>query len=152
MRLLALCLVLALSGCVASKMQEGVPINSLRKAGAPAGQSVKKIQISRKQYHSAVAQGAEVNSLRMVPVFRGPGDGAGALLPEYRLFEIRPKSVFDMMGLLPADILVAAHGFVVYEPNSFPVYALRFLAEVEEPSLEIKRGGTPLLLTYEFIE
>jgi hypothetical protein len=152
MRLLVLCLILLLSGCVASRMQEGVAINSLRKAGAPAGQSVKKIQISRKQYHAAVAQGAEVNSLRMVPVFRGPQDGSGALLPEYRLFEIRQKSVFDMMGLLPADVLVAAHGYVVYEPNSFPIYALRFLSEIESPSLEIKRAGTPLLLTYEFVD
>jgi type II secretory pathway component PulC len=88
----------------------------------------------------------------MVTVFRGPRDaGGGGNLPEYRLFDIRSQSVYDLLGIQSADVLVAAHGFIVYDPNSFPTYALSFISQVEKPSIEIKRAGVPMLLNYEFV-
>ena len=145
-------LVIAVCNCSARKLQNGVSIDSVRKSGIPAGQTVRVVEVSRKAFQAAIARGGDVNRLRMVPVFRGPQDSAGTSLPEYRLFDVRPHSVFALVKLEEADILVAAHNFIVYEANSFPTYVLKFLPELADASIEVRRMGAPLLLQYKFIE
>jgi hypothetical protein len=138
-------------GCSSMSSQnsgDAVLVDSLRGA-PPLDRRTMTVLLNRETYIKALEKEGAVNQARLVEVFhRGQADNE---LKEYRLLDIRPGSVYDLLGLQHADILIAANGYVVPVPQMFWNY-LRLIARFEQANLEVRRDGTPLLLEYQFIE
>lgn len=125
-----------------------VPIDTLRGA-APFDLRTIQVEVDRAQYREVLAQEGSVNDARLVQVFhRGEAETE---LKEYRLLDIRPGSVYDLLQLKQADILIATDGYVVPVANVFWNY-LQLISRFEKASIEIRRGGTPILYEYVFID
>lgn len=147
----ALILSLTLSACVSS-WQRGVPIDSLRSSDAAQQAKVIELPVSRKALRVAVDRGARANRIRFVEIFKGARDGGGNGIPEYRMFDIAPGSIYDLVGLKTADSLVAAHGMVVYDTSRFAEYVVKFLPQLPDASIEITRADERILLKYRLID
>lgn len=125
-----------------------VPIDNLRGA-RPFDRRTIQVEVDREQYREALAQEGSMNDARLVQVFhRGEADTE---LKEYRLLDIRPGSVYDLLKLKQADILIATDGYVVPVASVFWNY-LQLISRFEKASIEIRRGGTPILYEYIFID
>jgi type II secretory pathway component PulC len=119
-----------------------------------AGQAaVKNVDytLSKKKLESAALLGDSVNTLRVVTVFRR-GEQASIGLPEYRLFDIRKGSAFDIVGLQNADILQAANDYIIYQPEGLKTFVLQLLPTMPSSSIRVVRDGVPLQLNYKIVE
>lgn len=144
---------LALGACVALKGERGpegaVQIDSIRKS-PPSG--IQRIPMTVRIEDLRRAQGnIELNRLRVLKIVLSAGGSSGDdPMPQYRLFDVKPGGVAEVIGLQNADVLVAANGYVVYHPDQF----LRYLVSIpldEETFIEIRRDGRPIMLEYKFI-
>lgn len=115
----------------------------------PFSGRVVALEISRRALDQAVSRGATVNSLRMVEVFRRAEESGLVSTPQYRLFDIKKGSVYDLVGLQTNDILLAADGVVVFDPQGFKTYISTVLRAVSDGTVSdifITRDGVPLRL------
>lgn len=148
--LLVLCCVLGATGCSSMSYQdtgEAVLVDSLRGA-PPLDRRTFTVMLNRETYLKALEKEGAVNQARLVEVFhRGQSDNE---LKEYRLLDVRPNSVYDLLGLKHGDVLVAANGYVVPVPQMFWNY-LRLISQFEKATIEVRRDGTPVLLEYQFV-
>lgn len=132
-----------MSGCANFIRQQSpsgaVLIASLR-GGDPKELEIQRVTFSSKELAQAAAH-PETSSVRLVRLTR-PGSSEGAP-PEFRLFNVRENSAPYLIGLRSADILVAAHGYVVYTPQQFGNY-LRLLPKEQSGSIEVNREGRPI--------
>lgn len=91
----------------------------------------------------------ELNKMRVIPIVLSVAQSNGSAAPEYRLFFDNKKGgLFNLLGLQNADVLIAANGYVVFNPNQF----LRYLASLpfnDGTFIEIIRNEKSLLLQYE---
>lgn len=104
------------------------------------------LTIQRRDFKSQLGRVGE-NTIRLVPVFQS------AVNPEsfvHRVFDVRPKSVYTLMGLQNADILVAVDGYLVKKPEQFVSY-VELLQNEDSSTIEILRGGESILLRYNLI-
>jgi type II secretory pathway component PulC len=69
---------------------------------------------------------------------------------EYRVFDVRPGSVYSLLGIENSDVLVAADGYLIKKPEQFVMY-VQLLQKENEANIEIRRGGEPKLLKYSFL-
>lgn len=106
-----------------------------------------RLTIQRDDLRQALADGSDLNSIRIIPLYTSANPVA---IKEYRLFDIRPESAFKLLGLENSDILVAAHSYVVQDPQQFALY-VRLLLNQNEGHIEVRRSGVPTLLQYSFI-
>lgn len=142
----AFSVLMLLTGCSMTGRPNGaIKIEEVR----PIPPVVKTIRltIQRENLKTALSEGTDLNSIRVIPLYASVNPVAAL---EYRLFDIRPESAFNLLGLQNSDILVAAHGYVVQGPQQFAMY-VRLLLEQDEGNIEIRRGGVPTLLQYAFI-
>jgi general secretion pathway protein C len=84
--------------------------------------------------------------VRLVELLRGK-DELVAGYPEYRIFGIRPDSVYSLLGLENADVIIAANGYIIDSPGKFPKY-VSLLSEEKGGEVIIRRGGELLELRY----
>lgn len=86
-------------------------------------------------------------ALRVVKVFRR---GKTRPFPEYRLFDVRKGSPYDLLGLKSGDIVLAADGWIVFGPEKVAKYA-ELLQFANTGSFVIDRDGKliELLLSIE---
>lgn len=108
------------------------------------------MRISRNELLKALQQGSPTNNIRLVKVFRGSPGNTGTAEeppPEYRFFDVKPGSAYQVLGIRNNDILVTAHDRVVYKPENFPEY-VKLLLNAPRGWIEIRRMGEPLLLNY----
>jgi type II secretory pathway component PulC len=68
----------------------------------------------------------------------------------HRVFDVRPKSIYTLMGIKNADILVAVDGYLVKKPEQFVSY-VELLQNEDSSTIEILRGGESILLRYNLI-
>ena len=102
------------------------------------------IEIPKDRYSQYLQRGESLNRVRLVPVYsRGGSSG------EFRIFDVKQGSVFDILGIENLDIVVAANGFVIPGGNVFWQY-LVMMADMPDGSIEIRRNGIPFLLKYKF--
>ena len=148
--LLLLVVVVLFSAC--SSMSSGLggdatKVDSLRGA-PPFDRRTVNIPVQREEYRKALEMEGSVNDARLVQIFhRGKAEEE---FKEYRLLDVRPGSVYDILQLRQADVVVAADGYVVPNPAMFWNY-LRLISRFEEgASIEIRRGGAPILMQYSF--
>lgn len=144
-------LTVAVSACVTGTAHRGdLPsrkIDDLRLA-KPELKVVTR-RVPRDRYLQAVENQTTLRSIRLVPLLKNAAGGAS--IPEYRVFDIQPDSAYTLLGLENADILVAAEGFVVLEPEIFPQY-VALLREQQNARIEIRRANQPLVLDVQFVQ
>ncbi len=105
--------------------------------------------VSRTALFKALELGAPINNIRLVPVFRGSGGSSSTEdpAPEYRFFDVNPKSGYYLLGIRTNDVLVSVEDHILYKPQNFPEYVRRLL-DVQRGWIEIRRGGEAMLLSY----
>lgn len=151
--LLSFSLLLSLPGCSSlfaprSSGGEAVTIDSLRGA-APYNRLSKTITVARELYVAALEREGSINEARLVEIFhRGVPNEE---IKEYRLLDVRPGSVYDLLGLRHNDVLVAADNYVIPTAPAFWGY-LQLIAGFEKATIELRREGRPVLFTYKFVE
>jgi type II secretory pathway component PulC len=107
---------------------------------------VTNFTIQRRDVQTALTRTTE-NRLRMVPVFQSTAPGRAV---EHRLFDLNSKSVYALLGLQSADIIVAADGFLVKRPDQFMIFT-QLLQGQDQAPIEIRRNGEARLLKYAFV-
>ena len=135
-------------GCASQDLRGGVKLSTLR-AVDPSRQTI-EISIPRAKLRTALADRESLTRTRIVEIYFRDQEYAAAP-HQYRLFDIVPGGVFDLLQLRHADVLVAANDYVIPSPQSFRSYLL-LLEREREASIEIRRGGQGILLHYQFTD
>lgn len=108
-----------------------------------------EITVQRAELKKALFDTARVERLRVIEVFASPI--ARGSYPEYRLFEIEPGSVYQLLGLQNADILVGVNDYIVANPGVFKKFVY-LLPQEKEAQIEVRRGNQPMLFHYKVID
>lgn len=111
-------------------------------------QKVEEISISKKKFISSLTQGDGVNDVRLVEVYRRERKQ----FPQYRIFDIRKGSPYQLLGLEDGDIILAADDHIIYEPAGFRTFVVQYLRSRPTASLTVSRGGVTALRRYTFVE
>jgi type II secretory pathway component PulC len=115
--------------------------------GELPGTEIVELQISRAEFDKASAR-QEINSkARIIQIFKGSSIASG--IPEYRLMGIEPGSIYYLLGLRTADILLGAHDRIIVNPGVFKDYIVA-LKSTDSSSIEIRRSEQPLLIKLQF--
>lgn len=135
--------VVAITGCVATGPKEPKMIDDIR----PASPMLKatSYSIQRKDLTEALSRSQE-NTIRLVPV----ATVASTTTYEYRLFDIKQSSVFQLLGLENSDVLIAVNRYLIKRPDQFNAF-VQLLASEDEATIEIRRGGEGKLFKYTFL-
>jgi len=102
--------------------------------------------IQRRDLQDALTKITE-NPIRLVPVFQSVSTTESY---EYRIFDIDQYGVYALLGLENSDIIVAANRYLIKNPGQFPAF-VQLLANENEATIEIRRGGEARLLKYAFV-
>lgn len=149
---LCLGILICLIGCSTFKLKSEEPKGSVlianMRGGDPKELEIERVTFTRKDLAQAAAH-PETAKVRLVRLTR-PGSSDGAP-PEFRLFDVHENSAPYIIGLRSADILVAAHGYVVYTPQQFGSY-LRLLPKENTGSIEVNREGRPIRFEITIVE
>ncbi len=108
------------------------------------------VRIPREEYIAAVRNVDQLRRLRLVEVVATEEVGRSAF-PEYRLFNVDPKSAYSLLGLLDGDILVSANDYVLIDPERFRQYVQVLHREQGETFVEIRRAGEEIVLRFSFV-
>ena len=142
MKALKLCLLFVLSGllgCSLGQEPAGQPLllkDVMTEIQPPA---VVELAVQRKRLVEAMNQGKKFDSLRIVPVYTRSSELEGRA-PAYRLFDVRPGSAYQILGLQEGDELLAANGYLIYDPAKFRRYVW-LLQREKSAVIDIKREG-----------
>jgi hypothetical protein len=112
----------------------------------PPVQKVISYNIQRRDLKDALTKIKE-NPIRLVPVFQSVSTTESY---EYRIFDINEFGVYSLLGLENADIIVAANRYLIKDPAQFPAF-VQLLANENNATIEIRRGGEARLLKYTFL-
>lgn len=144
------CIVLAaaLTACSARPPPAPTLISSIR----PQLPNTKVIEfrLPRQEYFAALGRDELNRKVRIIEIFQSARE-ATAGIPEYRFFNVVPKSVYGVLGLRSADVLVGAHGYIVQSAKAFYRYLFAMQSE-QRSEIEVRRDGQPILLKFEFVE
>ncbi len=105
-----------------------------------------ELTIPVSQLKTALEKDLLTNKIRVIEMYAARDVSAQ---PLYRLFDINPGSVYTLLGLQNADILVAASERYLRNPDVFRDY-VRLLKNASEAQIEVMRGDQPLLFKYTF--
>ncbi len=141
---IAFCISLFLTGCSS--------LGFFAKKGAPEGEprilpsdiARKEIVVARQELVRRLQESGVGDGVRLIPILKGQSY-EGDQTPEYRIFGVKTQSVYQLLGLENADVIVSAHGFVIRDPRVFPEY-VALLKVQPSGSIEIRRGSKNLLL------
>jgi type II secretory pathway component PulC len=139
-----LLLGLVMQGCLSSTVKSPKFIDEVR----PIPPSLKVISytIQRRDLQDALTKIRE-NPIRLVPVFQTVSSTESY---EYRIFDITRDGVYGLLGLENSDIIVAANRYLIRNPAQFPAF-IQLLANENEATIEIRRGGEARLHKYSFV-
>lgn len=132
-----------LLGCVTTAPKEPKLIDEVRPV-SPILRAT-NYSIQRKDLVDALARSQE-NTVRLVPVTTV----ASGTTYEYRLFDIQPSSVFQLLGLENSDVVIAVNRYLIKRPEQFKGF-VQLLAAEDEATIEIRRGGEGKLFKYRFL-
>jgi type II secretory pathway component PulC len=131
-------------GCTPLQPREPKRLQEIRPI--PPALRVTTYTLQRRDLQSVLSKGAD-NTIRLVPIYESV---ASRQSYEYRVFDVRPGSVYSLLGLENSDVLVAADGYLIKKPEQFVMY-VQLLANQNEANIEMRRGGEPRLLKYSFL-
>lgn len=110
----------------------------------PATAKVLEVEISSGDFTHTVSQDSSINGLRMVERVL-PNLPPHLTLPEYRLFDINPRSIYHKVGLRVADVLISVDNLVVWNPGAFRQIVAN-LDKIGGMRVQIIRSGVPVEL------
>lgn len=131
-------------GCASSGPKGPKFIDEIRPI--PPALRVMSYTIQRRDLQDALTKITE-NPIRLVPVFQSVSTTESY---EYRIFDIDRYGVYALLGLENSDIIVAANRYLIKNPGQFPAF-IQLLANENEATIEIRRGGEARLLKYAFV-
>ncbi len=137
-------LVLLSQGCGPAITREPKFIDDVR----PIPPSLKVVShtIQRTQLRASLTKIRE-NPIRLVPIFQSVSSSESY---EYRVFDIAADSVYGLIGLENGDVIVAANRYLIKNPSQFPAF-VQLLANQNEATIELRRGGEARLHKYTFV-
>lgn len=135
---------LGLVGCAPQKPREPKYIDDIRPI--PPAIKVSSFTIQRRDLQGAILRMGDA-PVRLVPVYQSVTSTESY---EYRLFDVAPDSVYELLGLENSDVIVAADRFLIKNQAQFPAF-VRLLQNENEATIEIRRGGEARLLKYTFV-
>lgn len=109
---------------------------------------IKEIQVSRADLNNALGNELMTSKIRAVEIFQN-SSGYSQGFTNFRLFEISEGSVYELLGLSNADILVAINERAVVTPQVIS-QVVRLLPNEKGVTFEIIREGKSILLKLKF--
>ena len=147
LKILCILSMLLVSGCSSRTHQGAIKLSDVR-LNDPIDIEVREREILKKDLQRALSNSAATERLRVIEMANSVL-GTKNAIPEYRLFDITPGSVYDILGLQNSDILVAADGYVPTFGSQFKEY-VKLLNIAENAQVEIKRAGRTVRYRYMF--
>jgi len=133
------------SGCAANREQLKPAVEV---APSPLAKT-EEITIDRAKYLEAL-NSSSLNTLRVIELYSTAGEiSAGKDHTLYRVFDVKPGSVYAMLGLANADIVSSANGLSINNPSKVGLFA-EYVVYDNDATLEIFRGGKAILFKYHF--
>lgn len=117
---------------------------------APNSQVV-EVQVARKRLLAALNHDPQKNRIRVVRIYARNEDISDKIPPRYRLFDVQTDSVYALLGLKVADVLISASGYAINDPQKFPRYVAA-LAGDKSGEIHIFREDKPLLFRYKITD
>jgi hypothetical protein len=132
-------------GCAGSRSGGSSGVSPVQRLTPP---DIKRVELSitRDQLLTALEQDVLTDRLRVVQTFSSQESGN---VPLYRLFDVHPKSIYGILGLKNADILVAANERYLRNSLVFKQF-VRMLRGESTAMIEVVRGVEPILFSYKF--
>lgn len=140
-----LAVVMAVGGCSSGFYGDSEEKYSIIRETPPEIKTI-EMTIPRSQLLSALEKDLLTNKIRVIEMYAARDVSAQ---PLYRLFDIHPGSVYSLLGLRNADILVAANARYLRNPDVFRQY-VRLLRAEKAAQIEVMRGDQPILFSYTF--
>jgi type II secretory pathway component PulC len=106
--------------------------------------SVEEVLVSKEDL-SAGLKNDVLSRLRMIPLTKAQSDANQ--FPEYRIFEVRKGSPYDLLKLQDNDVILSAEEYVIPDPRVFFTY-ISIMPKLGKGSIEIKRRGELLQYRY----
>jgi hypothetical protein len=145
-------ILLAQVGCVArggrSGLSPGGAILATDYYGVSPNLEKRAVTLDKADFLEALGLEAPFNTMRAIQIHLR-NDNPNRPTYHYRLFDIRESDAFWRLGLRNSDVLVAAHGYVIFNPAQFFQY-VTLLPNQEQGSIEIRRAGKPIRFEYSF--
>ena len=148
--IITLCLFFCLAACTSVKNK---PVDTTAASSGQGNRSypenIRVIEniVKRDQYENALKFGGNLNRIRLPEIYVRGLEGNEK---QYRFFDVKPNSVYEMLGIENADVLVSVEGYMV--PNQEGFYGYISLLHKEKMSnIEVLRNGAPLLLKNTFV-
>lgn len=154
-RLFIILLVLALSTSSCATMRRMFGSAADNQLGTDSynqmpGTRTMKLRLSRSELLARAQQSGGLNTIRLIEIYER--ERSSSAPPRYRVFGVQPGSIYELLGLNTADVLLAAEGRVVYTPTGFPTYILVYLPKQSKATIDISREGQPIHYEYEIFE
>lgn len=134
-----------LSGCSSFRSWSKEGLSAGQSRILPSDIAKKEMSVPRSEFVKRLREQGTVDGVRLIPILKGQSYEVHAF-PEHRLFGVKKGSVYELLGLQNADVIVSAQGFIIRDPRIFPEY-VALLKNQPEAVIEIRREGRPLLLT-----
>lgn len=134
-----------LSGCSAMTPWSKKSLSSGESRILPSDIAKKEMTVLRAELVKRLREQGTGDGVRLIPILKGQSYEVQSH-PEYRLFGVKKGSVYELLGLQNADIVVSAQGFIIRDPRIFPEY-VALLKNQPDAAIEIRREGRPLLLS-----
>jgi type II secretory pathway component PulC len=110
---------------------------------------VEERRVSRTLFRGAVSNNYLLERVRAIQLLKTDNLGDG--LPEYRIFDIKEGSPYDLVGMKNADVLVGLNDYPIDEASKIPKFM--YLLQGENSGLiEVRRQGKPILLKISFLD
>jgi type II secretory pathway component PulC len=146
--ILAILLVLGLTSCASIKNKQAATTAQVDgKKSLPDNIQVIRNLVKREEYKNSILFGGNTNSIRLPEIYQR---GLEQDEKQYRFFDIKPGSVYEMLGLQNADTLVLVEGYMVPNQTGFYGY-ISVLHNEKESNIQIIRKGAPILLNNTFV-
>ncbi|MEZ4754847.1 MAG: hypothetical protein R3A13_11170 [Bdellovibrionota bacterium] len=113
------------------------------------GSQIQEVLLNRKEFLEIYAKDDGRNKARLVKIFTRALNSEP--YPEYRLFEIQPNSVYNMLKLQSADILISAENVAFATPDKFFGY-INLLKSLDKGQIEIRRHDKSIVYQYSFVD
>lgn len=144
LRIFILVFILVLSACSSMNTDTTQRIKFVSKEAIKID-----LTITRSDLSLALGDEYKTSKLRAVPVFQNSATNTNQQ-SVYRLFEVAQGSVYDLLGLKEADILVSINERIVVAPHVLG-QVVRLLPKENSIQLEILRAGKSYLINTKII-
>lgn len=140
-------LISPLSGCSLGAKSAGPKKIDEMRTRPEYGLESREFTIKKADLVQALEASRGSSNIRIVPLVVSASQSSGT--PEYRVFNVRPGNIGAILNLRNADVLIAAHGYVIQDASQFNKYLVT-LPALTTGKLEILREGKPLIFNYVF--